>query len=130
MTAPSTFVARVETTTGAMSISISDIDKDTIPSRFEALMGMLGQVVDPIVLTNDHIRLDEVRPGTVSADLNFKFVGSKRARFASETAFCESMNENLALKVFQCVTHIVKLPEGDLDVHFEVFMLMQDEARH
>jgi hypothetical protein len=25
-------------------------------------MGMLGQVVDPIVLTNDHIRLDESGP--------------------------------------------------------------------
>jgi hypothetical protein len=62
MTAPSTFVARVETTTGAMSICISDIDKDTIPSRFEALMGMLGQVVDPIVLTNDHTALTRSGP--------------------------------------------------------------------
>lgn len=130
MTAPSTFIARIETTAGAMSISISDIDKHTISSRFEALMGMLGQVVNPIVLTNDHIRLDEVRPGTVWADLNFRFVGSKRVQFVCEAAFCESMNENLALKVFQCVTDVVKLPDGDLDVHFDVFTLTRDEPSH
>jgi|GEM_PF-2805604 len=130
MTTSSMFVAQIETTTGAMSISISDIDKHTISSGFEALMGMLGQVVNPIVLTNDQVRLDEVRPGTVQADLNFKFLGSKHVQLASEDAFCESMNENLALKVFQCVTDLKKLPDGSLDVHFDVFMLKEDEPSH
>lgn len=127
MTAPSTFIAQVETTTGDISISISEINKHSISSAFQALMGTLGQVVNPILLTNKHVRLEEVRAGTVRADLNFKFVGSKHVQIASEDAFCESMNESLALKVFQCVTDMRKLPDGRLDVHFDVFMLVETE---
>lgn len=89
---------------------------------------MLAQVTDPIVLTNGRVCLDEVWPGALPAQ-NFKFVGSKRVQFASEAAFRESMNENPALNVFQCVTDMVKLPEGDLDVRFDVSLVIQDELR-
>ena len=119
------FVAHLETTTGKTTIGLVDLDPDDMDSAFHALVGMLSQVSDPIVMTNDHVEIFEAPPGT-AANLTFKYLGPRSAEFADQEAFATSMNENLLLKVFQCPTAFDAAESGRIKAEFECFLLVEE----
>jgi hypothetical protein len=63
-----------------------DLDPDDLDSAFHALVGMLSQFSDPIVMTNDHVEIFEAPPGT-AANLTFKYLGPGSAEFADQGGF-------------------------------------------
>lgn len=117
------FVAHLETTTGKTTIGLVDLEPEDMDSAFHALVGMLGQVSDPIVMANDHVEIFEALPGT-QADLTFQYLGPRSAEFDSQEAFAASMNENLLMKIFQCPTAFDADEEGLIKVEFECFLLI------
>lgn len=120
------FVAHIETTAGKTTIGLLDLEPEDIGSAFHALIGMLGQVSDPIVMTNDNVEIFEALPGT-SADLNFKYIGPRSAEFDSQEAFATWMNENLLVKIFQCPTAFDADERGRIKAAFECFLLVEDD---
>ena len=119
------FVAHLETTTGKTTIGLVDLAPEDMDSAFHALVGMLGQVSDPIVMTSDHVEIFEALPGT-PASLTFKYVGPKSAEFEDQDAFATSMNENLLMKVFQCPTAFDADEQGRIKAEFECFLLVEE----
>ena len=119
------FVAHLETTTGKTTIGLVDLDPEDLDSAFHALVGMLGQVSDPIVMTSDHVEIFETLPGT-PANLIFKYLGPKFAEFEDQDAFATSMNENLLIKVFQCPTAFDADDQGRIKAEFECFLLVEE----
>ena len=119
------FVAHLETTTGKTTIGLVDLDPEDMDSAFHALVGMLGQVSDPIVMTSDHVEIFEALPGT-PASLTFKYLGPKSAEFEDQDAFATSMNENLLIKVFQCPTAFDADDQGRIKAEFECFLLVEE----
>lgn len=121
------FVAHLETTTGKTTIGLVDLAPEDMDSAFHALVGMLGQVSDPIVMTGDHVDIFEGLPGT-PATLTFKYLGSRSAEFEDQEAFATSMNENLHLKVFQCPTGFDAGEQGRIKAEFELVRLVGEGA--
>lgn len=121
------FVAHLETPTGKTTIGLVDLDPEDMDSAFHALVGMLGQVSDPIVMTNDQIEVFEAPPGT-PANLTFKYLGPRSAQFEDQEAFATSMNENLLMKVFQCPTAFDADEQGRIKAEFECFLLVEEGA--
>jgi len=121
------FVAHIETTTGKTTIGLLDLEPEDIDRAFHALVGMLGQVSDPIVLTHDHIEIFEALPGT-PADLNFKYMGSRSSEFDSQEVFANWMNENLGMKIFQCPAAFDADEQGCIKAEFECFLLVDNDA--
>lgn len=119
------FVAHLETITGRMTIGLLDLGSEHMDSAFHALVGMLGQVSDPIVMTTDHVQVFEALPGT-PADLTFKYMGPRSAGFDSQEAFAASMNDNLLIKVFQCPTAFDADEQGHIQAEFECFLLVEE----
>lgn len=58
-------VAHLETTTGKTIIGLVDLDAEDMGSAFHALVSMLAQVSDPIVMTNDHVEIFKAMPETL-----------------------------------------------------------------
>jgi hypothetical protein len=121
------FVAHLETTTGKTTIGLVDLAPEDMDSAFHALVGMLGQVSDPIVMTGDHVDIFEAPPET-PATLTFKYLGSRSAEFGDQEAFATSMNENLLMKVFQCPTAFDADEQGRIKAEFECFLLIEEGA--
>lgn len=120
------FVAHLETTTGKTTIGLVDLEPEDIDSAFHALVGMLGQLSDPIVMVNDHVEIFEALPGTPT-NLTFKYMGPRSAEFDSQEAFATSMNENLFMKIFQCPTAFDADEQGRIKATFECFLLVEDD---
>lgn len=121
------FVAHLETTTGKTTIGLVDLAPEDMDSAFHALVGMLGQVSDPIVLTGDHVDIFEALPGT-PATLTFRYLGSRSAEFEDQEAFATSMNENLLMKIFQCPTAFDADEHGSINAEFECFLLIEERT--
>lgn len=119
------FVAHLETTFGKTTIGLVDLAPEDMDRAFHALVGMLGQVSDPIVMTSDHVEIFEALPGT-PANLAFKYLGPKSAEFDDQDAFATSMNENLLIKVFQCPTAFGADDQGRIKAEFECFLLVEE----
>jgi hypothetical protein len=96
-------------------------------SAFHALVGMLSQVSDPIVMTSDHVEIFEAPPGT-PANLTFRYLGPRSAEFEDQDAFATSMNENLLAKIFQCPTAFDADEQGHIKAEFECFLLVDESS--
>lgn len=120
------FLAHLETATGEMTIGLIDLSQEDLEGPLNALINMLGQVSDPIQFTSTDAFVREM-PSDTPATLTFKYLGAKSAKFADQEAFGASMNEHLALGVFQCPSAFEADDAGRITAAFECFELVGEE---
>ncbi|CAN5720717.1 hypothetical protein BH10PSE18_BH10PSE18_50400 [soil metagenome] len=121
------FIAQIQTSTGPMTIGLTDITHEQINASLGALIGVLCELDDPIVVESDEVHLQEA-PEDTPATLTFRYLGSGATEFSDLKAYAVWMNESLAVNVYMCATQVAESGDGRLTVDYQSFELQVDDS--
>lgn len=114
------FIAQIQTTGGLLMIGLTDITEEQTNASLGALIQVLSELDDPIVVASNEVHVQE-GPEETPTHLSFRYLGSGTASFEDLKAYAVRMNESLAVNVYMCAAEVREIRGGRLEVDFHSF---------